>query len=629
MHRFSTFRILALGVVCGLFLLAVPAAVAGAADCPALPTDKGQLTQKVSVEKTDTYVLWIRQIASPVDRDSVFVRVDDQCPVVAGDNLGQSGFAWTDRLNGEAGKRLLFNLAAGTHTVTVAGREAGEGVDRVLFTSDQSCVPASSADMCAPTTTTAPQGKTTTAAKPVTKHERNWFVLIPCILVGAGALGFMIWKFIRFKPVQIVRSFNVTVGNLPEDAYKGQPKAVQFFAQNKRLVFICGWMMVAAVVFGIVAADIPGQTFEAEGASLSGNAKVADNADASGGKYVVFLDAQGAAVVAKGGKPATATAPSGGSTSSGGGSSGGGQSSGGGSGSGGGSSSGGGGSTPASCTGNKHTPGGSDGMNGCWPGPSNTGVPAGTVLSAYTGSCTITANNTTIDSKTINCDLVIQASGVKITKSKINGSVSNDENTTGHSFTISDTEIDVGNRAGTGLESRDFTATRMHIYGGNRSVNCWDNCSITDSYVHGQFRDNSGVAHESGIRMGQSSTIRHNSILCDAPEVPPDAGCSADLTGYGDFGPVQNNVIDKNLFMATLSGGFCSYGGSSQGKPYSGQTNHITFTDNIYQRGTNPSDHGQYVCGYYGSNTAFDPNAPGNVWSNNKFDDGTTVSSQN
>ena len=45
----------------------------------------------------------------------------------------------------------------------------------------------------------------------------------------------------------------------------------------------------------------------------------------------------------------------------------------------------------------------------CWPGPSNTGVPAGTQLTDYTGPCSITAANTVIDGKTVNCALGIQA----------------------------------------------------------------------------------------------------------------------------------------------------------------------------------------------------------------------------
>ncbi len=83
--------------------------------------------------------------------------------------------------------------------------------------------------------------------------------------------------------------------------------------------------------------------------------------------------------------------------------------------------------------------------------------------------------------------------------------------------------------------------------------------------------------------MGQNATIRHNTIACDAPDVPPDAGCSAGLTGYGDFGPVQNNLIDNNYFVAT-TGGFCAYGGSSHGKPYSNQTSGIVFRNNVFEK---------------------------------------------
>ncbi len=280
------------------------------------------------------------------------------------------------------------------------------------------------------------------------------------------------------------------------------------------------------------------------------------------------------------------------------------------------------------CPGAQHTADGPDGWGGCWPGPTTTGVPVGTSLTPYTGPCSVTTDNTTIDAKTIDCDLLIRAANVTITRSKINGSVATEEDSTGYSFAISDSEIDIGQRAGTGIGAVNFTATRVHVYGGNRSINCWHDCTVTDTYVHGQFEDLTGTFHESGMRMGQSATFRHNVVICDAPNVPPDGGCSADLTGYGDFGPVQNNTIDKNLFGAT-TGGYCTYGGSSQGKPFSNDTNHIVFTSNVWQRGTTPSDHGEYVCGYYGSNTSFDEALPGNVWTDNKYDDGTPVLSAN
>lgn len=255
---------------------------------------------------------------------------------------------------------------------------------------------------------------------------------------------------------------------------------------------------------------------------------------------------------------------------------------------------------------------------GPFPNASDTGVPAGTALTAYAGPCTITVANTVIDAKTINCDLVIQAAGVVVTRSRIVGSISTDENSTGFSFAISDSEVNAGNKVNTGIGAVNFTATRVHVFGGNRSIHCFLNCTVVDSYVHGQFTDSTGVTHESGIRMGQNATIRHNTILCDAPDVPPDAGCSADLTGYGDFGPVRNNLIEANMFKAS-TGGFCAYGGSSPGKPFSGQTLGIVFRNNTFERGPGGK------CGFFGPITSFDTSLSGNIWTGNVWDDGSVV----
>lgn len=257
-----------------------------------------------------------------------------------------------------------------------------------------------------------------------------------------------------------------------------------------------------------------------------------------------------------------------------------------------------------------------------FPSASTTGVPAGTTLSAYTGPCTITTAGAVIDAKTINCSsLSIRAAGVKITRSQLNGTVYAGTDGSG-SFTISDSTVNVGDRMGTGIGDAHFTATRVHVTGGNRSINCFLKCTVQSSYVHGQFRDETGTAHESGIRIGSNSTIRGNTIACDAPDVPPDAGCSAALTGYGDFAVVQDNVIDGNLFLPT-TGGFCAYGGSTTGKPYSAGVNDIKFTNNVFTRGSGGK------CGYWGAITSFDVNAPGNVWSNNKWSDGALLAPSN
>lgn len=250
-----------------------------------------------------------------------------------------------------------------------------------------------------------------------------------------------------------------------------------------------------------------------------------------------------------------------------------------------------------------------------FPSSATTGVPAGTALTRYTGPCTITTANTVVDAKQVDCSLRVLAANVKITRSQINGTVYGGDS---GSFSISDSDVIIGEQTGTGIGDVNFTATRVEVTGGNRSINCFRNCTVEGSYVHGQYRDASGRDHESGIRMGSNGVIRGNTIVCDAPWVMAGAGCSAALTGYGDFATVEKNTVDGNYFRAD-SGGYCVYGGSSPDKPYSSGVNNIKFTNNVWERGESRR------CGAYGPIVAFDGNAPGNVWTNNVYDDGTTI----
>lgn len=254
-----------------------------------------------------------------------------------------------------------------------------------------------------------------------------------------------------------------------------------------------------------------------------------------------------------------------------------------------------------------------------FPNAGNTGVPAGVALTAYTGPMTVTQAGAVIDAKSISGSLTIAAPNVTVSRSSIVGSVGVGS---GGSLRITDSMIDAGNKEGTGLGENDFVAERIHVIGGNRSINCAEDCTVKDSYVHGQFKDLSGYYHESGIRMGINSQILHNTIACDAPDVAPEAGCSAPLTGYGDFGPVQNNLIQGNLFKATPAW-FCAYGGSSAGKPYSNDARDIRFIDNVFERRAN-SERGT-TCGYWFSVADFNTSAPGNVFSGNTYVGGGVV----
>jgi hypothetical protein len=243
-----------------------------------------------------------------------------------------------------------------------------------------------------------------------------------------------------------------------------------------------------------------------------------------------------------------------------------------------------------------NVPDGPDPWGGCFPGPSNTGAPAGTTLTNYTDSCSITTADKVIDSKLINCDLDIRATGVIIKNSMINGMINSNQTfgTIKDAVTVMDTTIDGGLLPNTttdarGIEARHFTVLRVEFIRGKSGAFCEYYCKIQDSWVHGQDTDESGVAHESGFRLGSGTTTNaqeflHNSILCDAQPVAPDAGCSADISGYGDFATIENNYVYRNLILSPGNkAATCAYGGSSASKPNPNGTNNV-YSQNVFQR---------------------------------------------
>jgi len=257
-----------------------------------------------------------------------------------------------------------------------------------------------------------------------------------------------------------------------------------------------------------------------------------------------------------------------------------------------------------------------------WPGPTNTGVPDGVQLTAYTGPCTITTAGTVIDGKAVDCDLVIAAEDVLITRSRINGEINGGEGT-GSSFRVEDSEIINGKReACQCVGSDNFIALRVEIKGGNRGVYCRLNCIVQDSWIHGT--DLLPLQHASAVRVEQHSTVRHNTLACDWTTISvSEIGCSADMTGYPDFAPIHDNTIERNLFVANPHGlGYCAYGGTTGRKLYSSDpvnATNITFTGNVFQRGSNR------LCGTWGAITDFDPTRTGNRWTGNTWDTGETI----
>jgi hypothetical protein len=162
-----------------------------------------------------------------------------------------------------------------------------------------------------------------------------------------------------------------------------------------------------------------------------------------------------------------------------------------------------------------------------FPDASNTGVPSGVTLTAYTGPSTPAAG-AVIDSKLITTCLNIANSGVIIRRSRVQatcGWVVDAHRDTGW-LLIEDSEIICTSAAGNtaGLGEWGFTARRIEIRGCTNGIDGDRDFTIEDSYIH-SLPPETGEAHGDGIQSccAANVTIRHNTIL----------GRSGDLSGNG------------------------------------------------------------------------------------------------
>jgi hypothetical protein len=157
--------------------------------------------------------------------------------------------------------------------------------------------------------------------------------------------------------------------------------------------------------------------------------------------------------------------------------------------------------------------------------------------------------------------------------------------------------------------------------------------TLEDSWIDDLYGE--GTVHSEAVLAFQSSTtnpivIRHNTLIgrygAEGTWDPNDGGMSAAAVIYTHptFWPPSSGVIfEKNKLGTSLTGGrgnagFCLYAGSDQ--PNANLLTNSQFFDNVWIRGPG----GQ--CG------AFGPvyqaiNGAGNCWSNNRYDDGTLITS--
>lgn len=270
-----------------------------------------------------------------------------------------------------------------------------------------------------------------------------------------------------------------------------------------------------------------------------------------------------------------------------------------------------------------------------WPGPGNTGVPVGTVLTRHSGSGTfaITTPGTVINGADISQGCIdVRAKNVTIKSTRIRGSgcyaVIRTDGATG--LLIEDTEIDGLSQDATafGIAAHNggFMCLRCNVHhiGVAFSGNDTGPMTIRDSWAHDIIQNS--TSHNQDVLSNGSTkgiTLWHNRFDDPLNEVSA-------ISLFGDFGPIQNVVVDDNL----LNGGaFTIYGGCDGNKPYGMQCRNIALTNNHIMRAPEPGAYWPNG-GYWGPLTSFNGGAIGGgltdptfsaahnlTWSGNVWDD--------
>jgi hypothetical protein len=264
------------------------------------------------------------------------------------------------------------------------------------------------------------------------------------------------------------------------------------------------------------------------------------------------------------------------------------------------------------------------------PGPGDTGVPAGTTLTPYTGPCAITAAGAVIEARSISCPaLLIQAPDVTIRGSSMQRVVVDTDVNRSWSLTLTDSEVDGGRTDVPAISNGNVTVVRADIRGGHNGLECQEHsswCVIRDSWIHDQWQPPSGDVHLGGLLFmgsqvpcvgtdGACVEILGNTIVCDAPVNVDGGGCTGAINLLPQWGPLRGAVVVGNHLGANPGAAYCTYAGAGMEYPATG----VVYRDNVFERGSNRT------CAAYGPVTNFDASAPGNVWEDNRYDDGTVV----
>ncbi|HEX7107336.1 MAG TPA: hypothetical protein VF218_15315 [Acidothermaceae bacterium] len=222
------------------------------------------------------------------------------------------------------------------------------------------------------------------------------------------------------------------------------------------------------------------------------------------------------------------------------------------------------------------------------PGPTNTGVPAGTPLTVVNGDVVVTTPGTVIDAKHIKGALIIKASNVKVTRSLIEGRAGSDSVviSSGSGILLQDDEVAVAHPSPStdAMSVRGATLNRLNIHGGVDGMKLSSNSVVQNSWIHGLTYFSSdpaqggGPTHNDAIQIMSGANIRITGNYLQAA-----SSNNAAIQVTQDTGSTSGLYISGNW----ADGGGCTYNFSGHGP--NGELlamGGITVTNNRFGRNT-------------------------------------------
>lgn len=231
-----------------------------------------------------------------------------------------------------------------------------------------------------------------------------------------------------------------------------------------------------------------------------------------------------------------------------------------------------------------------------WPGPSNTGYPAGqTFVRTVTGGLVVTVDNTVIDGWKVSGGIQVRAQNVTIRNSWVTSSFGGAGGSgvininPGYSATVSQNLLDGLNATHACVwdEGRSMVVRANNCQGVNDGIFMWstelgvdgtgDNFVIEDNWLH-DFTTQAANGHIDGIQTegARNGVIRHNTI-----DVSQDQDSAVAI--WNTRKSADNILVERNLMAG---GGFAAYAedlSPSEASPAGGYTvTNVTFTDNVF-----------------------------------------------